>query len=62
MATMTRPAPAGTDPAAGVADVFVIFRITGDLAKVMTSILFTGSRPAGCSTVRSSASPSTTGP
>jgi hypothetical protein len=36
MATMTRPAPAGTDPAAGVADVFVIFRHTGDLAKVMT--------------------------
>ena len=36
MATMTRSAPAGTDPAAGVADVFVIFGITGDLAKVMT--------------------------
>jgi glucose-6-phosphate 1-dehydrogenase len=36
MATMTRPASAGTDPAAGVADVFVIFGITGDLAKVMT--------------------------
>src|SRR5580765_8939844 len=36
MATMTRSAPAGTDPAAGVADVFVIFGITGDLARVMT--------------------------
>ena len=36
MATMTRSAPSGTDPAAGVADVFVIFGITGDLAKVMT--------------------------
>jgi glucose-6-phosphate 1-dehydrogenase len=36
MATMTRSAPTRTDPAAGVADVFVIFGITGDLAKVMT--------------------------
>ena len=36
MATMTRSVPSGTDPAAGVADVFVIFGITGDLAKVMT--------------------------
>ena len=36
MATMTRTAPGGVDVGSGVADVLVIFGITGDLAKVMT--------------------------
>ena len=36
MATMTRTTPGGVDVGSGVADVLVIFGITGDLAKVMT--------------------------
>ena len=44
------------------ADVLVVFGITGDLAKVMTFRSLYRLERAACSTARSSASPSTTGP
>ena len=49
------------EPADQRADVLVVFGITGDLAKKMTLARSTGSSAGGCSTCRSSASPSRTG-
>ena len=66
--TRTATPSAARGPAAGgasdqrPADVFVIFGITGDLAKVMTFRSLYRLERAGCSTARSSAWRSTTGP
>ena len=56
------PGAVARDAKPQAADVLVVFGITGDLAKVMTFARSTGSRSAACSTARSWASPSTTGP
>ena len=53
----------GGGPAAGAtADVFVVFGITGDLAKVMTFRSSIASSDAAARRARSSGWPSTTGP